>query len=107
MLLSMVRRIVSVTVAAMAALTVVTGCSSSAATVDKDAVAKQISAKLKQQSGKAPKSVSCPDALQAEVGATLRCTLDSGKNVFGVTATVTQVTGSDVEFTIKVDSTPQ
>ena len=42
--------------------------------------------------------------LPAEVGATLRCTLDEGTSTTGVTATVTQVTGSDVEFNIKVDS---
>lgn len=89
---------------AVTTLALVTGCASSVPTVDQDTVARQISTKLKQTTGKAPKSVTCPEPLPAEVGATLRCTLDEGTSTTGVTATVTQVTGSDVEFNIKVDS---
>ena len=75
-------------------------------TVDKDAVAEQISEQLTQQVGRAPESVTCPSDLKGEVGATLRCELTDSGDTYGVTATVTKVDGTNVKFDIKVDDEP-
>ena len=75
-------------------------------TVDKDQVANILSAKLTQQVGSKPESVTCPDNLKGVVGATLRCQLkDSGKT-YGVLVTVTSVDAGDVNFDYKVDDQP-
>lgn len=76
-------------------------------TVDKNQVAQQISEKLTEQVGSKPESVTCPDNLKGEAGATLRCELKDSGQVYGVTATVTSVDGGDVKFDVKVDEKPK
>jgi mRNA-degrading endonuclease toxin of MazEF toxin-antitoxin module len=76
-------------------------------TVDKDDVAKSISDQLTQQFGRAPESVSCPDNLKGDVGATTRCKLTDQGASYGVTVTVTSVTGDDVKYDFKVDDKPE
>jgi hypothetical protein len=75
-------------------------------TIDKNQVASQISDQLAQQFGSKPDSVTCPDNLKGTQGATLRCQLvDSGQK-YGITVTVNDVQGSDVNFGFKVDEKP-
>jgi uncharacterized protein DUF4333 len=90
---------ITVAVAALAA----TACSVSVGTsptVDKDALANEVSHQIEGQLGHAPKSVTCPDGLKREVGAQLRCEVGDGDAKYGVNITVTKVEGSDVEFSI-------
>jgi hypothetical protein len=75
-------------------------------TVDKNAVANQISDQLSQQVGEKPDSVTCPDNLKGAEGATLRCNLKDGAQTYGVTVTVTSIQGGDVKFDFKVDDQP-
>lgn len=74
--------------------------------VDKGELAKEISAQLEKQVGRAPESVECPDDLKGEVGATTRCTLNDGGKTYGVDVNVTKVEGTDVKFDLKVDDQP-
>jgi uncharacterized protein DUF4333 len=76
-------------------------------TVDKSQVANKISDQLTQQVGSRPDSVTCPDNLKGEKGATLRCDLKDGNQTYGVTVTVTNVDAGDVNFNFKVDNQPK
>jgi hypothetical protein len=75
-------------------------------TVDKAQVASDLSDQLTQQVGHKPDSVSCPDNLKGTQGATLRCELTDGGQKYGVTVTVANVDGGDVNFNFKVDDQP-
>jgi hypothetical protein len=104
------RRHFGTAVWAAAAVATAAACSFSAGTsvsVDKDDLAKEISAQLKNEVGRAPDSVECPDNLKGEVGATTRCTLDDAGETYGIDVNVTKVEGSDVKFDLKVDDKPQ
>jgi hypothetical protein len=105
------RRLLGSAVWAVAAATTAVACSFSASTggvsVDKRELAKQISAQLEQQVGRAPDSVDCPDNLRGEVGATTRCMLKDGDDAYGINVNVTKVEGTDVKFDMKVDDQPQ
>ena len=76
-------------------------------TVDKNLVASKVSDQLTQQIGRKPDSVTCPDNLKGNQGATLRCDLKDGGQTLGVTVTVTDVDAGDVHFDIKVDEQPK
>lgn len=78
------------------------GCSGTVV-VEADDVASQISDQLEAEVGQRPESVDCPEDLQGEVGATMRCELTAGEDVLGVTVTVTEVDGENVSFDIEVD----
>ena len=62
---------------------------------------------LQAQAGARP-SVSCPDGLEAEVGATARCTLTAGDDSqeYGVAVTVTSVDGDTFTVDVEVDDEP-
>jgi hypothetical protein len=75
-------------------------------TVNKDDVANQISDQLAEQFGRRP-TVTCPDSLKGDVGATLRCELQDQGPTYGVTVTVTSVEGGSVKFNFKVDDQPE
>ena len=103
------RRLFGSAVWAAAAVATAVACSFSAGTnvsVDKGDLAKEISAQLEKQVGRAPESVECPDDLKGEVGATTRCTLNDGGETYGVDVNVTKVEGTDVKFDLKVDDQP-
>jgi hypothetical protein len=105
-----VRRLFGSVVWAAAAVATAAACSFSAGSsvsVDKKDLAKEISAQLTKQVGRAPESVECPDDLKGEVGATTRCTLNDGDQTYGVGVNVTKVDGTDVKFDLKVDDKPQ
>jgi hypothetical protein len=76
-------------------------------TVDKAQVASVISDRLTAQVGKKPDSVTCPDNLKGNMGATLRCELVDGTDKYGVNVTVTNVDAGDVSFDFKVDDHPE
>jgi hypothetical protein len=104
------RRLFGAAVWAAAAVATSVACSFSAGSsvsVDKADLAKEISAQLEKQVGRAPDSVDCPDDLKGEVGATTRCTLSNGGEAYGVDVNVTKVEGTDVKFDLKVDDQPQ
>ncbi|MGH1562109.1 DUF4333 domain-containing protein [Mumia sp. DW29H23] len=62
---------------------------------------------LGAQVGTTP-NISCPDDLEAEKGATVRCelTVDGDDTAYGVTVTAASVDGSTVNMDFKVDETP-
>jgi predicted thioesterase len=76
-------------------------------TVDKAQVASEISDQLAQQVGHKPESVTCPDNLKGDTGATLQCELTDSGQTYGVNVTVTDVDAGDVKFDIKVDDQPK
>lgn len=76
-------------------------------TVNKDDVVKSISDQLAQESGRAPDSVTCPNDLKGDVGATLRCQLTDQGSTYGVTVTVSSVDNDDVKYGFKVDEQPE
>ncbi|RDH74660.1 DUF4333 domain-containing protein [Mycolicibacterium moriokaense] len=104
------RRLLGSAVWAVAAGATAAACSfsvGSGVSVDKNELAKEISAQLEKQVGRAPESVDCPENLKGEVGATTRCTLTDGGDTYGVDVNVTKVDGTDVRFDLKVDDKPQ
>ena len=76
--------------------------------LEAETVATEAEKALEEQVGSRP-DISCPDDLEAEVGAETRCTLtaDGDPDEYGVTITVTAVEGDDAEFDIVVDEGPQ
>lgn len=73
----------------------------------RDEVATKAEDALETEVGARPE-ISCPDDLEAEVGAETRCILTAGDDPteYGVTITVTAVDGADAEFDIVVDEEP-
>jgi hypothetical protein len=92
--------------ATLLALTL-SGCSFSAGIgtvrVTADDLEDQVTEQLTEYAGQAPDDVVCPDALPAEEGAEVRCTLTAGADRLGVTVTATEVDGTDVRLGIQVD----
>jgi hypothetical protein len=78
-----------------------------AATLDAGEVATNAEDALEAEVGSRPE-ISCPEDVEAKVGAETRCVLTAGDDPaeYGVTITVTAVDGSDAEFDIVVDEQP-
>jgi hypothetical protein len=72
-----------------------------------DTVAASAADALEQQVGVRP-SVTCPDDVEAAVGAKTRCTLTGSDDPtqYGVTVTVTSVDGKNATFDVTVDDQP-
>jgi hypothetical protein len=72
-----------------------------------DDVASSAEDALEEQFGVRP-DISCPEGLEAEVGAEARCTLTSGEDPaeYGVTVTVSSVEGETANFDVQVDEQP-
>ena len=79
----------------------------SASTLAAEDTAEKAEDALEEQIGTRP-DISCPDDLEAEVGAETRCTLTAGEDPteYGVTVTVTSVDGDTVNFDVEVDEEP-
>ena len=62
---------------------------------------------LEQEVGIRP-DVTCPDDLEAEVGAEMRCTLtaEGVDGEYGVTVVITDVEGDTANFDVQVDEEP-
>jgi hypothetical protein len=85
-------------------------CSFSASTggsVSGDKIASVVSSQLAKEVGQKPDSVTCPNDLKAEKGATTRCALTANGKKYGVTVTATSVSNGHVHFGIKVDNKAQ
>lgn len=93
-------------VCAVACAVLLVGCSSPKTVSSADA-AQQISDVLEDKTGQRPDDVTCPEDLEAELGATMRCELTDGEATYGVTITITDVTDGAATFDIQVDSEPQ
>jgi uncharacterized protein DUF4333 len=93
------------TAAVVAALATLAGCGDTTVTVDKADVEEQITSGVEEQTGTRP-DVSCPDDLTGEVDEEMRCTATVGADEYGVTVTVTDVDGKDVNFSYLVDEEP-
>ena len=80
-------------------------CGSS--TLSRDEVATKAEDALEQQIGVRP-NISCPDDVEAKVGAQTRCTLTGGDDPteYGVSINVTEVDGDNAKFDIQVDDQP-
>jgi hypothetical protein len=81
-------------------------CGSSA--LSADSVADGAEKALEEQVG-VRTEISCPEDLEAEVGAEGRCTLTAGGDPaeYGVTVTVTSVDGDSPTFQVEIDEEPQ
>lgn len=77
-----------------------------ARTVNRAEVARKGKAALTAQVGREPDAFICKQDLPARVGATVRCQLAADGKQYGVTATVTSVSGGNVRMNFKVDETP-
>ena len=77
------------------------------AVLSADEVATKAEDALEQQIGVRP-SISCPDDVKAEVGATTRCTLTAPDDPteYGVSIKVNEVNGTNATFDIQVDDKP-
>lgn len=82
------------------------GCSSVDAVPQGD-IEERISSDLEEQVGQTPDDVSCPDDLEAEEGAEMECTLTAGEDELGVTVTVDEVDGEEVNYSFVVDDEVQ
>jgi hypothetical protein len=82
-----------------------TACGSDPVTADQ--AAESVAEVVEEETGVRPE-VACSEVLEAEVGATARCTLTPGDDPteYRVTLTVTSVDGDDVRFDIEVDDEP-
>ncbi|MBA0046309.1 DUF4333 domain-containing protein [Mycobacteroides sp. LB1] len=76
------------------------GCSFSIGSGDvkKSDVVGQITAKMTDADGNKPETVTCPDALKAEVGAQTNCQMKVKDKPYNVNVTVTQIKGDSVNF---------
>ncbi len=101
---------VAASLASLMAISALAACSGSMIiggnVVEQEEVASQISAELAAQVGREPELVECPDDLDAEVGATLTCTLTDDGDVYDVRVEVTEVNGDDVLFDFEVEQQP-
>lgn len=80
---------------------VLAGCGASVV-AEKD-LEKGVSDQLTESVGQAPDDIDCPGDLEAEVGTTMRCTLTAGPDELGLTVTVTEVDGSEINYEVEVD----
>ena len=71
-------------------------------------VATAVADQVEEQAGARP-HVRCPDDLDAEVGASARCTLtlDGVDGTYGVTVEVTEVDDDVARFDVRVDDEPR
>lgn len=89
----------------LVALLALAGCGDSTVTVKQSDVEGQITSGVADKSGTTP-DVSCPGDLKGEVGEEMRCTATVGADDYGVTVKVTDVDGTDVNFSWLVDEQP-
>jgi predicted thioesterase len=95
------RSIVGTLLASSAAALLAGACSftfGSSHTVSKSDVEGQISSKFLDSGGGKPSSVTCPNDLDAKVGAKITCSMKVKDQPYLVDVTVTTVNGNDVKF---------
>jgi hypothetical protein len=79
-----------------------------AGSLSADEVATGAEDALEEEVGIRP-DITCPDELEAEVGAEMRCTLtaEGVEGEYGVTVTITEVQDDTANFDVQVDEEPQ
>ena len=84
------------------------GACGGTSTLKADEVATKAEDALEEQIGARP-DITCPEDVDAEVGAETRCTLTAGDDPteYGVSIKVTSVEGDNAKFDIQVDEQPQ
>ncbi|WP_393916519.1 DUF4333 domain-containing protein [Halostreptopolyspora alba] len=90
----------------MAVLSVTSCGLFSAETVDSEEVANEAAKILEQQVGQAPDDMTCDEDLPAEVDASIRCELTTDGTAYGVTVTITNIDGNNIELDVQVDDEP-
>jgi hypothetical protein len=92
-------------VLALTVLATLAGCGGGV--VRAENVARSVADQVEAQAGSRP-VVTCPDDLEAAVGATARCRLTLGglDGAYGVTVTVTGVRDHQASFDVEVDQQP-
>ena len=85
------------------------GCSSGDKTVDRADVEKEAATQLAAQVNQPEPDISCPDDLDAKVGATMECELSvkGDDAVYPVHIKVTSVKDGDAKFDVEVGDTPK
>lgn len=74
--------------------------------MDEEDVERRLSKALEDQTGTKPDKVDCPDDLEGEKDATMKCVIKDGSNDIPVTLTVTEVDGTDLRFRYEVADAP-
>lgn len=100
-----IRAITGATLAGLGVL-LTAGCSSGDPMVHRDEVAKQASAALEGEVGRAPDDITCPEDLPAKVGASVRCELTDAGETIGVTVTTVSVDDGKARLDVQVDEAP-
>lgn len=95
---SSIVRLVGISCTLLGLIAAGSACSSGPKTVSKSDVQNQISSKLTDASGNKPDSVTCPNELNAAVGATTNCEMKVKGDPYNVNVTVTSVEGDQVKF---------
>ncbi len=95
---------------AVAASVVLAACGGSVSvgteTVNQDELQTNVQEQLTKTVGKEAPPISCPDKLNAEVGATTTCTLTDSTGTYDVTVKVTSVEDGTAQFDIQVAARP-
>ncbi|WP_031478162.1 DUF4333 domain-containing protein [Streptomyces bicolor] len=98
---------------AVAVGALLTGCSASVKVekpelkMSAEKLADLVAEKLAATANQPKPDVTCPEAVPAKVGTTTRCKLTAGDgSTLGVTATVSSVEGTKMNFDIQADETP-
>lgn len=73
-------------------------CSSGPSVVSKDDVVGQVTSRMTDAAGNKPESVTCPQDLKAEVGATIDCQMKVKSQTFNVNVTVTSIADNKANF---------
>lgn len=76
---------------------------SAGSTIAEPTLEQKVSSLLEQQVGQRPDQIDCPGDLVGKIGQTMRCTLTAGADELGLTVTVTEVEGTNVNFDVEVD----
>ncbi len=93
---------------ALAVAVVIVACSSAGGAVAREEVEQEAAAQLAAEVDQPEPDISCPEDLEAEVGATMDCELsvEGDDEVFPVRIEVTAVDGDDVQFDAVVGDAP-
>lgn len=75
--------------------------------VSPEALSDQVAQVLEEQIGRAPDSVDCPNPLDAERGAEIRCTFTDNGETNGVTVRTGDITEGQIGLEVEVDDRPQ
>ena len=79
----------------------------SGASLDRDALASDLTIRLSDAAGGKSPSVICPADLPVKVGLSVRCTAELKGKTYGLTVTVTGTDGGSAQYDVAVDDTAQ